>query len=164
MHSWPLDIDDQDYVRLYHEEPGTLTALVASKSMVELVLYDPQGNMVERQVPVIRRGDLQDALVPRSVSTVPSADGRLLALGWVDSINQTRRWQTVLAFDQDGKPAGEEFVVASSVTLDDSLGTLYGAATAFVVYNAWSSIDDVAITQQGELVLSEDFGPTDGSS
>ena len=76
--SWPLELDEEAFVRLYREEENRLTVLVSSPERVRLLFFDTQGTLLEEQVlmehPLV-------AITPRSVATARLKDGeRYLSL------------------------------------------------------------------------------------
>ncbi|MBI2506180.1 MAG: hypothetical protein HYW07_23435 [Candidatus Latescibacteria bacterium] len=78
VQSWPLEMDEGDYVRLYQEGDG-ITALVAGKQRVRLLIFDPQGTLAEEQTLLdLISGNATDfvGVDPPSVATALSPEGR----------------------------------------------------------------------------------------
>ena len=72
---WPLEMEEEGYVRLYVEEEGRITALVADRRQVRLFFFSEDGFLLEEQLLV----DIAlDAIEPFSVSTALLSDGRRL--------------------------------------------------------------------------------------
>jgi hypothetical protein len=80
---WALDLGEGEVVRLYLEEAGKLTALVAGLERVRLLFFDLEGNRLEEQVLLVNPF-ADDPLFgvawspARAVSTARLADGRRL--------------------------------------------------------------------------------------
>ena len=73
--SWPLELEEGAFVRLYVEEENRLTALVSSPDRVRLLVFDTEGALLEEQVlvehPLVE-------ITPRSVATARLGDGQRL--------------------------------------------------------------------------------------
>jgi len=155
-----MDIEAGDYVRLYHEEAGGLTALVARPHQVELVFYDTQGNIISKQVPVRRTGDRETAnrIEPRTASTLLNRDRRLFSLGWDSSKGKPFSQLAVLGFNREGLPAGEEMTLFAEFveSIIDSLGVVPGDVRVSTT-ERYSFLDNITGTGEGRLLFSEDF-------
>lgn len=66
--TWPLEVEAEDYVRLYAEEEDRITALVASPGQVWLLFFDEGGALLEEQelvtLPSKRLGQIITSYFP----------------------------------------------------------------------------------------------------
>jgi len=154
LESWPLDLEDDAYVRLYNEGGDALTVLTATRTSVRLLFVDEHGAVLEDQTLVdLPRADIE----PRSVTTAVMAGARrLLSL-------RSGGDAAVLEFDLVGDPVTREyplFVEDFAAPLGEmgvtggyvSLSSLAGSTKDFVV-----SFDNIGLWVEGEKVLDEGF-------
>ncbi len=175
--SWPLPVEEDEFVRLYWEDPGRLTALVSSKAQVRLLSFDAQGGLLAERIlfasPFI--GPPLSEIIPRAVTTVLQEDGnRLLGFSVLADDNPIVNESTpstvlgLLQLDSGGAPilreyplfndvlpgvfTGDEGIVLGEARLTgDTPSSGAGLALRMV------SIDNVAIYARGDLVFAEDF-------
>ena len=79
VETWPLELDEADFVRLYWEEPeGQLAILVSGDSGIRLRLLDSDGSPHDEQV-LMRASQLAGRFEPRTASQTRSGPVRYLS-------------------------------------------------------------------------------------
>ena len=155
--TWPLDIADGDFVRLYREQPDRITALVSSPDSIRVVHFDPDGTLIEEQLllelPFIEDtgiGEPFEVFDPRSADTAPLPEGgRALSL-----INRQRdprnnskeeRIPWLMTFAPDGEPMRRNVV---SITREDIVEQLDG--DQLELFETWRlDLYDLVLVQVG---------------
>ena len=101
--SWPLDVEDEGYVRLYMED-GNLLALVSDLHRVRLIFFDATGGILEEQILIHDRDpDCELGIHPGVFALASQPNGNLylgLALGTT---------AVLLAFDSQGTQIRSEY-------------------------------------------------------
>ena len=153
--SWPLELEEESFVRLYVEEEGKLTALVADPGGVRLLFFDLEGDLLEEQeLLVLGRSFLK----PRSVATAPDGKGgRALVLTL-----RPRNWPGftgVLLFDREGQPLRERRALFADAFTEPLRGE-HAIVPGFVELLGGSpevAFDNVAVSQGEALLFADDF-------
>ncbi|MBT4502781.1 MAG: hypothetical protein HOC74_33925 [Gemmatimonadetes bacterium] len=176
--TWPLELDEETYVRLYAEEEGRLTVLIAEKKnsfvvrgetfprsglAVRLLFFDGEGVLLEER-ELYR--DVTDEMEPRSVATFATPDGgRFLSLGkrgnecnaWLGD-----DWMTVevVNFGPDGdyrwfpEPWVFDDIPSEWIIKDEeAVGEIVLAGGRF----GGGYFDNVVVSSGGQVVFAEDF-------
>ena len=178
--TWPLELDEEGYVRLYAEEEGKLTVLTTESAhrsifvagqnhhfgglAVRLLVFDQEGGLLEERVLY---EDVVDEMEPRTVATCVTPDGgRLLSLGkrgnncnaWLGD-----DWQTVelVNFGPDGdyrwfpEPLVFEDFLSSEWVIEneEAVGEIALMGESF----GGGYFDNVVVSSGGQVVFSEDF-------
>jgi hypothetical protein len=162
--TWPLNIEEGEYVRLYREGEG-ITALVASSSQVRLFFFDTQGTLLAEQV-LLDNPDLN--IDPRGATTSLGLEGqRFLSLN--TGRNTLQNILFVWRFDAEGKPVFQETPVFADslerlspdhakvqgeiLLRSSSLGGIPGTRKV--------SFDNVVVSKSGQVLFAEDFDDAD---
>ena len=157
VESWPLDVDDDAYVRLYNEGEDVLTVLVATHTSVRLLFVDGHGEVRGEQTLV----DLPHAdIEPRSVTTaMMPGPQRTLSL-------RTGNGATVLVFDLAGEPITREYPLFAEWFADPlgelavTVGTIQVASWRAGQYSGQAvpvSYNNIRIWVDGQNVFDEGF-------
>lgn len=163
--SWPIDLIDGGFVRLYRESAGQISALVSTESSVRLLSYtvdgSPAGESVLFDLPA-SSGEQPTRIVPGSVSTVLAGERRLLALG------QTNR-HLLLEQSREGETIYRDTVLFSvelneAATLADGVSFSRGRFDFNSTSAGFTTIlDNLQVFDGSQTVLEEDFdGDTSG--
>ena len=155
VESWPLDLEDDAFVRLYREGADGLTVLVATRTSVRLLLVDGHGEVLEEQTLL----DLPHAYIePQSVTTVVmGGTRRVLSLRTGDDA-------TVLEYNLEGEPVTQEYPLFVD-GFADPLGELAVTGGAITMYSrsggsrglAVVSYDNIRLWVEGQKVFDEGF-------
>ncbi len=181
--SWPLSLEDDEWVRLYWEETGRLTALVSSKAQVRLLSFDAQGALLAEQTLFASpfTDPALNEIVPRAVTTALQEDGnRLLGFSALapdrpmtgSNLNNLlpRTVIGLLQLDSAGSPifrehplfndvlpeafTGDEGIVQGEARFTGRIPRVDPSPTSGV---PMVSIDNATIYEDGNLVFAEDF-------
>ena len=176
--TWPLEVKDGDYVRLYAEEEGRLTVLVTERIQsfffrgethhgtglaVRLLVFDGAGALLEERLLYEELGG--DRMAPHSAATFASSDGgRFLSLGQLGSVCNDWKgdgWRTVevVNFGPDGEyrwfPEQPLFADALSKQTVEDGGAAVDEFTLVATGGAF--FDNMVVSSGGEVLFAEDF-------
>lgn len=149
---WPLDLAAGEIVRLYIEEPGELTALIAGRERVRLLFFDLQGNLRAEQV--LLQNPFADDLFfgpewssARQVSTARLEDGRRL----LSYASARSGLLGLLEFAADGALQWREQEIFSGESFDLAAAQERFSAAADSVNGSWgiSSYNPVRVDLGG---------------
>jgi fibronectin type 3 domain-containing protein len=175
--TWPLEVDERDFVRLYVEEEGRLTALVTERIQsfyfrgethlgtglaARLLVFDGEGGLLEERVLY---EELYDRMALRSAATVASPDGgRFLSLGKLGSVCNDWEgdgWRTaeIVNFGPDGEyrwfSERPLFAGVLSNRIVEDGGKAVGEIT--LVASGGAFFDNVVVSSGGQVLFAEDF-------
>ena len=155
--SWPLELEEKSFVRLYVEEEGKLTALVADPDRARLLFFDAGGALLEEQELLVPVGV---AIEPRSVATAPDGKGGLALVLTLKS--RTKSWPGftgVLLFDGEGRPLRERralFADAFTEPLRGEQARVPGSVE-LLAGDSDVAFDNVVISQGETVLFADDF-------
>ena len=158
--SWPLDVADGSFVRLYREEDG-LTALVAAQEDVRLLRYAADGTLVEEQTlvaPVEAPFTWRFGIEPESVATSVLDGQRFLTM----MTGVAARDLAVLRFDLEGNPLPYETDVLPELTaglspIDDAEGGLITICLGCDAFTGEAAFDNLRLYSGSGSSFIEDF-------
>ena len=156
--TWPLDMEDGEYVRLYKEDDSIL-ALVSGVQRVRLLSFASDGQSLDEQV-LLDHPFLD--MTPHTGAITFLPDGtRLLGLVTNASPVFDSRIPQLLAYDADGSPLPREYPV-------DHDFESFGPSTTEVEGQIFLTslgpsvlVDNVQFTSNGRLLVSDDFERSD---
>ena len=163
LDTWPLDVEEGDYARLYTETEDRITALIAGPERVRLLIFNAQGDLLEDQVLFNAQEKFPELvippLVPQSVNTALDDRGRrVLALS-------TKAHSWIELFTADGHPIFNEVHPFSAAAIEELVGEelqqFSGQSIWFSVRtvdgNGSVYLDNVSVFGENLLLLEEDF-------
>lgn len=147
--TWPLEVGEGEYVRLYAEPDGGIAVLTSHPEEVRLLLLDDQGGVRgQQQYPVV-------GVEPRSVAAALNSAGRYLTLKGASG-------RGVLRLEADGRPAWEERALFADV-FADPLGVderrMRGEFQLVAGPVGTAFFDRASVLSQGGLIFLDDFEP-----
>lgn len=133
--TWPLDLPEDAFVRLYNEGPDRISALVSTEDAVRLWQFDTDGNLLEEQLvhdmPVVF--GRSPPIVPESVSIALGEGGRrFLAMG-----QRTRA--LVLELTGDGETLYRDTTLFE-IELPNNFATVSGASLANIEADGFAEV------------------------
>lgn len=148
LETWPLEVAEGGYVRLYAETDGSIAVLVAEPEEVRVRWLDAQGALLDDQVhPVLN-------VEPRSVAMALLQDGRrcvaratptAVGLMALESDGSPREVQIPLFTEEFAEPLAQEHR-----GMEGSFGLIVKGGTAY-------SFDWVSVSSGGSTVMEDDF-------
>jgi len=180
--TWPLEVDEGGYVRLYAEEEGRLTVLITEREnsfvvrgeaqnanglAVRLLVFDREGGLLEERVLY---EEVVDDMAARSVATFATPDGgRLLSLGKLGNECDDYYewgWKTVevINYGPDGKYRWfpeplvfEDFSSEWIIENEEAVGEIALTGGSF----GGGFFDNVVVSSGGQVIFAEDFEDAD---
>jgi len=157
MDSWPLELEEESFVRLYVEEEGKLTALVADPNRIRLLLFAAEGDLLEEQELLVQS---KVAIAPRSVATVPDGKGGRALVLTLKPLG--RNWQGfigVLLFDREGRPLRERRALFADAFTEPLRGEQARVPGVIELQGGSGDVafDNVAVSQGEVLLFADDF-------
>jgi len=160
--NWPLDLEDDAYVRLYCEGGDGLTVLVVTRTGVRLLSVDDDGEVLGEQTLVdAPYADIE----PRSVTTaVMGGTRRMLSL-------RSENSATIIEFGLEGEAISREYPLFAD-EFSDPLGEVAqtGGMIALTARKGSSKgvtatgFDNIEVWVEGEKVFDEGFDAGAGES
>ena len=156
--TWPLDMEDGEYVRLYKEDDRVL-ALISGVQRVRLLSFTSDGLLLEEQV-LLDQPFLD--ITPHASALAFLPDGtRFLAVFTMVSPFGDRSPQ-LLAYDADGLPLPKEYPVDHEFA---SFGPSATEVEGQIIIDATNSspftVDNVRLTSGDRLLLFDEFDRSD---
>ena len=151
--SWPVEVEDGGYVRLY-DRNGNLLALVSEPQRIRTIFFDPDGTVLEEQVllehPWIN-------IEPRTAVLASLPDGSQY-LGLVSD-----KTAQLMAVDPQGVPLNQEhnllWDVAETIP-DFDLSAPLGSFTVGRI-SGDGLVDNLTVTSEGGPLIQNDFTSDD---
>ncbi len=158
LHSWPLEMEEGEYVRLYKEGDDVL-ALISGENRVRLLSFASGGDPIEEQV-LLDNPSL--AIPPQTVALTILPDGtRLVGLSLESASDASRSFQIphVLAYDADGAPLLRDHPLEHNFeSFGPSAAEVEGQILLHVHDLAF--LDNVRFTSNDRLLIDDEFdGP-----
>lgn len=151
--SWPLDLQDAPFARLYAHPGGGVRALLAGRGGLRLLSYDPAGALLseERLLPSLPETTL------RSVAFAVTSDGtRWISLRAGSS-------PSLLAFDGDtpqqreATPFAEALAGVNLADLTPGVTRELSSEVALLVADGSAGFDNLAVTAGSRAVFEDSF-------
>jgi len=147
--SWPLAVEEDAFVRLYAEEEGRLTALVAGPDRVRLLFFGAGGQLREEQVLLV----LPEGIIePQTVATTLTPEGKRFLILTIGDLNG------IIIFEADGRLIKEKRALFADVFPEPLTGEeakvdgAIGITGNFGVY-----FDNVMVSTEEGVRFAEDF-------
>ena len=153
--TWFLDLAPDDFVRLYAEQRDRIAALIANRTSIRLLFFDPNGQVQEEQI--LLESPVRQ-INPRCVATAIRADGtRVLSLSARRPGAEVGDCMSLWYIAPDGRVItsvervfAQELAVPFDISgADLVVGLLDGRGR--------TDFDNVTVRQDGDLVIQESF-------
>ncbi len=158
LDTWPLDMEDGEYVRLY-KEGDDIIALISGENRVRLLSFSSGGLLIEEQV-LLENPALD--IPPHTVALTILPDGtRLvgLSLESFTSSSKSFRLPQLLAYDADGLPLLSDYPLEHGV---ESFGSSAAEVEGQILLHTHdlAFLDNVRLTSNDRLLIDDEFdGP-----
>lgn len=166
LQAWPLDLGEDETVRLY-SEPDGIAALVASTSSVRLLLFDFDGTLREEQVvlqyprTLVGTGTFLVNIAPASVAMALHPDGsRFLSLSTTHLGLPNRLTTWTMRVSRNGRARRaltSLFVDEVSAILQDGFVPVSGDIQCRAEGSSSYAIDEVRISSDGIPLMEDAF-------
>ena len=154
LDTWPLDMEEGEYVRLY-EEDDRILALISGEERVRLLSFASGGQLLEEQVLLDNPGM---GIPPHTVALTFLPDGTRL-LGLLTNPDLASRVPQLLAYDAGGSPLLREIPLEHDF---ESFGSSAAEVEGQIVFAAGrNSIDNVRFASNGRLLIDDEFDTPD---
>lgn len=146
--NWPLEVEEDEYVRLYAEPGERILALVSGPSQVRRLVFDTQGTLFEEQVLLSMPG----AIEPRTVGIARREDDRrFLGVGLRDRLR-------VLELGEDGLPISNQVDLDVSSWVFDEVEKIVVGEIGLVSTSAGEvAFDNITVSSGERLLFAGDF-------
>ncbi|MBT4504479.1 MAG: hypothetical protein HOC74_42530 [Gemmatimonadetes bacterium] len=153
--SWPLEVEDGEFVRLYEEPDDRILALISGPHQIRRLLFDVQGTLLDEQV-VMR---FVKPIQPQTVASIRAEDGRRLL-----SLELEGRL-LILELEENGLPVFDRISLGEFPQPFGEFEKIVSGEIGLVLTSPGeASFDNVTVSIGEQVVLKEDFttGKPDG--
>ena len=157
VNSWPVDVEDGGYVRLYKQD-GQLVALVSEPQRIRLIVLGSEGAVLEEQVLLQDRW-LDMAPFTVGLTTVPDGTRYLGGVRKRERAGVDEQLAMLLAFDNQGQPL---YQTEHATPLDlhdfaDQNPEFDMDAFRTIGLSRAIAFDNLIVSSDGRELLAEDF-------
>ena len=152
LDTWPLDMEDGGYTRLYNEDDRILV-LISEEQRVRLLSFDPSGQLLEDQKLL---GHPSLSISPQTTTLTLLPEGRRL-LGVVTNTGVRGLFPQLLAYDADGSPLLREIELEQDFESFGPSATEVEGQVFLHCIVGQPAFDNVRLTSNDRLLIDDTF-------